>query len=120
MKKILSLLAVFILCNTTVYAIDRGRVVSSSDFTGESMSFNTVSVSSATTATTLAAYSTSRGALTVINVSTNTVTLSTSSAIGQSITLPAGQSIQFRNNSALFGQVAAGIAVMSVGVVLEW
>lgn len=120
MKKVFSLLAVLILGAVTSYAVSRDGTRSVSDFTGDNLSFNLVSVSSATTATTLAGYSTSRGALTVINISTNTVNLSTSSAVGQYIALPAGEAIEFRNNGALFGQVAAGTAVMSVDVILEW
>ncbi len=118
MKKLLILSTILagLFSFQNAYAVDRKL----SDFTGDNMAFSIVSVSSATTATTLANYSTSRGALTVINISTNTVSLSTSSAVGQSVQLPAGASIQFRNNAGLFAQVAAGIGPMSVDVILEW
>lgn len=120
MKKMLVLLAVLLSYTGLSYAIGRDGTRSVSDFTGDNVGFSLVSVSSATVATTLAGYSTSRGALTIINVSTNTVNLSTSPTVGNYISLPAGYSLQFKNNAALYGQVGAGIAVMSVDVITEW
>lgn len=122
MKNVVKLVAVLLSCVAMGQAVERGRVTSTSDFTGDNMAFSLVSVGSGTVA--LALPSTSRGALTCINVSTNTIYLSTgtpATALGAgTLPLPAGQAIEFRNNAALFGVVAGGTAAMSMGCATEW
>lgn len=124
MKKVLLLLAVLFISFEAAYAVGRDGTRSVSDFTGENMLFTLTTVSSHTASSQLVPYSSSRGAATIINVSTNTVYLSTASQVSNgsanSYPLPAGGSIVFRNNAAVFGSVAANISIMSVGVCREW
>lgn len=123
MKKVLVLLAVLTLLVPPVQAVGRDGTRSVSDFTGDNISFALVSVTSSPVVQ-LAAYSTSRGALTCLNVSSNTVYLGTSTVVtaagATSFPLPAGQSIQFRNNAGIYGVVAAFVGAMTVGCITEW
>jgi hypothetical protein len=111
---------VLMFTGTASQAISRDKVQSASDFTGDNASFNLVTVS--TTVATLFNYSTSRGAATVINVSTNTIYIGTSTAVTAggtaSFPLPAGQAVEFRNNAGMYGISSTG--GNTVGTATEW
>ncbi len=125
MKSLLVALLTLACLTTASHAVDRSRNAGAvSPFTGDNTEFAKVSVSS-TSAATLSAYSTSRGALTCINADTsNTVYLGSSTALSAagsaSFPLKAGANIQILNNAGLYGIADAGVSSVTVYCIKEY
>lgn len=122
MKKVMFTAILVFTALSTGMAVSRDGTRSMSDFTGEVVEMSKSVVGG--TVSVVAPYSTSRGALTVLNISTNTIYLSSTSVTtgnaANTFALPAGQSIQFRNNAALFGVLDTGISSMTIHVIKEY
>ena len=115
-------LAVMFMSVSVSYALDHGRTTSVSDFTGDNIEMSKGVVGA--TVSVVAPFSSGRAALTVINVSTNTIYLGASSAVtangAASFALPAGQSIQFRSSGAIYGVVDPTVSSMTVHSIKEY
>lgn len=124
MKKLSLLVAVLVFTALSkAQAIDRSKTISVSPFTGDSVSFQKVTLSS-TSASTLGAYSMGKGALTCINSDgTNTVYIGSSTAVtaagAASFPLKAGSAIQFVSNAGIFGIADATVSSVVVYCVTE-
>lgn len=86
--------------------------------TGDQISFTKITLSSFTW-TSLGVFSTGRGALTCVNADTSNqiwVSTAATAAIGVSGTFPiySKQSVQFQNNSAVFGLADTGVTSSTV------
>lgn len=121
----LMLVGMLALLVADVHAVDRSKNPTNiSDFTGDNVEMSKAVVGA--TVTVVAPYSTSRGALTILNISTNTVYLSSATTPAfaannaMSFALPAGLSIQFRNNAAIYGVVDPTVSSMTIHVIKEY
>lgn len=115
MKKTLFTVLISLFCGSGAFAVDKVVGIR----TGDNTTFNKISVSSFT-ATSLSAYSTSRGALTCVNDDTSvTLWISTSSAMAVAAGTAAypiypRNTFEILNNTSIFGLADAGQPAVNV------